>query len=135
MSTKVLDAINTGVVTGDDLQTLFHIAKENEFALPAVNVVSTSSINAVMEAAKNGLTKEQKETALANYWMQKRIAQIEVTDKEAKKRYEKIKKMQKKSNSKKELPDYATLEKTLKMQIANEKFIEELTKKAKIKLK
>jgi len=53
MSTKVLDAINTGVVTGDDLQTLFHIAKENEFALPAVNVVSTSSINAVMEAAKN----------------------------------------------------------------------------------
>jgi len=53
MSTKVLDAINTGVVTGDDLQTLFHIAKENEFAIPAVNVVSTSSINAVMESAKN----------------------------------------------------------------------------------
>jgi fructose-bisphosphate aldolase class II len=53
MSTKVLDAINTGVVTGDDLQTLFKIAKENEFAIPAVNVVSTSSINAVMEAAKN----------------------------------------------------------------------------------
>ena len=86
-------------------------------------------------AAKNGLTKEQKETALANYWMQKHISQINVTDEEAKKRYEKIKKMQKKSNSKKELPDYATLEKMLKMQIANEKFIEELTKKAKIKLK
>lgn len=53
MSTKVLDVIKTGVVTGDDLQTLFKIAKENEFAIPAVNVVSTSSINAVMEAAKN----------------------------------------------------------------------------------
>ena len=52
MSTKVLDAIKTGVVTGDDLQTLFKIAKENEFAIPAVNVVGTSSINAVMEAAK-----------------------------------------------------------------------------------
>jgi len=52
MSTKVLDAINTGVVTGSDLQTLFKIAKENEFAIPAVNVVSTSSVNAVMEAAK-----------------------------------------------------------------------------------
>jgi len=52
MSTKVLDSIKAGVVTGDDLQTLFKIAKENEFAIPAVNVVSTSSINAVMEAAK-----------------------------------------------------------------------------------
>ncbi|SFV91144.1 Fructose-bisphosphate aldolase class II [hydrothermal vent metagenome] len=52
MSTKVLDAISTGVVTGDDLKTLFTIAKENEFAIPAVNVVSTSSVNAVMEAAR-----------------------------------------------------------------------------------
>jgi len=52
MSTKVLDTVNAGVVTGDDLQTLFRIAKENEFAIPAVNVVGTSSINAVMEAAK-----------------------------------------------------------------------------------
>ena len=52
MSTKVLDAIGAGVVTGDDLQTLFTIAKENEFAIPAVNVVSTPSVNAVMEAAK-----------------------------------------------------------------------------------
>ena len=52
MSTKVLDVINAGVVTGDDLQRLFSIAKTNEFAIPAVNVVSTSSVNAVMEAAK-----------------------------------------------------------------------------------
>jgi len=51
MSTKVLDHIKPGVVTGDDLQTLFKIAKENEFAIPAVNVVSTPSLNAVMEAA------------------------------------------------------------------------------------
>ena len=52
MSIKVLDRINPGVVTGDDLQTLFSIAKAEGFALPAVNVVSTSSVNAVMEAAK-----------------------------------------------------------------------------------
>ncbi|MCF6206249.1 MAG: class II fructose-bisphosphate aldolase [Sulfurovum sp.] len=52
MSTKVLDVINPGVVTGDDLQKLFDIAKENEFAIPAVNVVGTSSVNAVMESAK-----------------------------------------------------------------------------------
>ena len=52
MSTKVLDVVQTGVVTGDDLQKLFKIAKDEGFALPAVNVVSTSSVNAVLEAAK-----------------------------------------------------------------------------------
>ena len=53
MSTKVLDVLERGVVTGDDLQTLFKIAKEEKYAIPAVNVVSTSSINAVLESAKN----------------------------------------------------------------------------------
>jgi len=53
MSIKVLDVINAGVITGDDLQKLFKIAKDECFALPAVNVVSTTSINAVLEAAKN----------------------------------------------------------------------------------
>ncbi|HIP19155.1 MAG TPA: class II fructose-bisphosphate aldolase [Sulfurovum sp.] len=52
MSTKVLDVVEAGVVTGDDLQNLFSIAKAEGFALPAVNVVSTSSINAVLESAK-----------------------------------------------------------------------------------
>jgi len=53
MSTKVLDVVEAGVVTGNDLQKLFKIAKDEGFALPAVNVVSTSSINAVLEAGKN----------------------------------------------------------------------------------
>ncbi|MBT8349007.1 MAG: class II fructose-bisphosphate aldolase [Sulfurovum sp.] len=52
MSTKVLDVVQAGVVTGDDLQKLFKIAKDEGFALPAVNVVNTSSVNAVLEAAK-----------------------------------------------------------------------------------
>lgn len=50
---KVSEKISAGVVTGQDLTTLFGIAKENHFALPAVNVVGTNSINSVMEAAKN----------------------------------------------------------------------------------
>ena len=49
--TKVLDVIKPGVVTGDDLQKLFEVAKENQFAMPAVNVVSSGSVNAVLEAA------------------------------------------------------------------------------------
>lgn len=49
---KVSDKIKPGVVTGDDVQELLKIAKDNEYALPAVNVVSTGSVNAVLEAAK-----------------------------------------------------------------------------------
>jgi fructose-bisphosphate aldolase class II len=51
MSQKVLDNLPSGVLSGDEVQKLFSIAKENEFAIPAVNVVSSSSINAVLEAA------------------------------------------------------------------------------------
>ena len=52
MSTKVLDHVKPGVVFGNDIKKIFELAKENQFALPAVNVVSTDSVNAVMEAAK-----------------------------------------------------------------------------------
>ncbi|XKM13422.1 class II fructose-bisphosphate aldolase [Orbaceae bacterium ac157xtp] len=51
MTTKILDVIKPGVVTGDDVQKLFQIARENNFALPAVNCVNTDTINAVMETA------------------------------------------------------------------------------------
>ncbi len=52
MSDKILSVVKAGVVTGDDVSKIFEIAKKNNFALPAVNVVGTNSSNAVMEAAK-----------------------------------------------------------------------------------
>ncbi len=51
MSQKILNFVKPGVVTGDDVQKIFAICKENKFALPAVNVINTDSINAVLEAA------------------------------------------------------------------------------------
>jgi len=41
-----------GVMYGDAVQELFEQAKKHQFALPAVNVIGTDSINAVMETAK-----------------------------------------------------------------------------------
>lgn len=41
-----------GVLHGDAVQELFEIAKKHQFALPAVNVIGTNSINAVLETAK-----------------------------------------------------------------------------------
>lgn len=49
--TKISEVIKPGVVTGDDVQKLFALAKAGNFALPAVNVVDTNTINAVLEAA------------------------------------------------------------------------------------
>lgn len=52
MPQKLFDFIQPGVVTGDDVQKIFKHAKENMYAIPAINVVSTNSLNAVMEAAR-----------------------------------------------------------------------------------
>ncbi|MDT0678554.1 class II fructose-bisphosphate aldolase [Autumnicola musiva] len=43
--------INPGVATGKEVQEIFNYAKKKGFALPAVNVISSSSANAVMETA------------------------------------------------------------------------------------
>lgn len=50
---KVLDAVKPGVIAGKDVQKVFEIAKANQFALPAVNVVNSDSANGVLEAAKD----------------------------------------------------------------------------------
>src|SRR5574343_238747 len=51
MPQKIFDVVKPGVVTGEDVQKIFAICKENNFALPAVNVISTDTINSVLEAA------------------------------------------------------------------------------------
>ncbi|MDD2635367.1 MAG: class II fructose-bisphosphate aldolase [Bacteroidales bacterium] len=52
MANKLFNFIDAGVITGDDVKKVFNHAKENAYALPAVNVVSTDSVNAVLEAAR-----------------------------------------------------------------------------------
>ena len=44
-------SIKSGVATGDEVQKVFALAKEKAFALPAVNVTSTSTVNSVLETA------------------------------------------------------------------------------------
>ncbi|MGA9269386.1 MAG: class II fructose-bisphosphate aldolase [Lutimonas sp.] len=48
----MVQTIKSGVATGDTVQEIFKLAKEKSFALPAANVISSSTINAVLEAAK-----------------------------------------------------------------------------------
>jgi len=44
--------VKPGVIVGDDLMKVLKYAKDNCFAIPAVNCVSTSSVTAVLEAAR-----------------------------------------------------------------------------------
>ena len=83
--------IKPGVATGDQVQEIFNYAKEKGFALPAVNVTGSSTINGVLETAaklnapviiqfSNGGAQFNAGKGLSNangltgYWMlQKRI--------------------------------------------------------------
>ncbi|ODQ66155.1 hypothetical protein NADFUDRAFT_24459 [Nadsonia fulvescens var. elongata DSM 6958] len=43
----------SGVIVGDDVRKLFDYAKEHKFAIPAVNVTSSSTVIATLEAARD----------------------------------------------------------------------------------
>ena len=45
-------SMKRGVLSGNEANELFEYAKEKKFAIPAVNVVGTNSINSVLEASK-----------------------------------------------------------------------------------
>jgi fructose-bisphosphate aldolase class II len=50
---SIKNSIAPGVITGDEVQQLFAYAKANAFALPAVNVTGSNTINAVLETASD----------------------------------------------------------------------------------
>ncbi len=52
MADQSLTGLRAGVLHGDEVQRLFQFAKANAFALPAVNVTGTNTVNAVLETAK-----------------------------------------------------------------------------------
>lgn len=45
--------IKAGVATGKEVQNIFKYAKEKGFALPAVNVIGSNTINSVLETARD----------------------------------------------------------------------------------
>ncbi|SVD35264.1 uncharacterized protein METZ01_LOCUS388118, partial [marine metagenome] len=46
-----MSKFKTGVISGEELGEVFNDAKENNYALPAVNVTNTSTVNSVLETA------------------------------------------------------------------------------------
>lgn len=53
MSTATASRFRAGVLFGEEVTELLNYANENNFALPAVNVIGTNSVNAVLETARD----------------------------------------------------------------------------------
>ncbi|EIW81920.1 fructose 1,6-bisphosphate aldolase [Coniophora puteana RWD-64-598 SS2] len=49
----LLDIVPAGVLTGENVRKVFDYAKQNKFAIPAINVTSSSTANACLEAARD----------------------------------------------------------------------------------
>jgi fructose-bisphosphate aldolase, class II len=69
-------SIKPGVATGDQVQEIFRLAKEKGFALPAVNVTTTSTVNGVLETAArlNAPVIIQFSNGGAHYWAGKGLS-------------------------------------------------------------
>jgi fructose-bisphosphate aldolase class II len=52
----VVDIVGSGVITGDNLVKLFEYCQKKNFAIPAVNCTSSSTVNAALEAARDQKT-------------------------------------------------------------------------------
>ncbi len=89
----------------------------------------------VAAESKKSLTDKEKEAALAGYWMQKKMATTEVTDKEAQDAYNKMKKAAEDANSTQKIPPFDAVKNNIKMQLAQEKVVAQLMKNAKIQVK
>lgn len=89
----------------------------------------------VAAEAKKSLTTKEKEAALAGFWMQKKMSETKITDKDAKAAYDKMKKQAKEAKSTQKIPEFKVVKNSIKMQLAQEKVVSTLMKSAKIKVK
>lgn len=53
MASTSIDGVPAGVLTGSQVSALFKYAKLHKFAIPAVNITSSSTVNACLEAARD----------------------------------------------------------------------------------
>lgn len=122
---KALNALTKGKMTWEKLP--------DEGKSQLIQMMAPSKL--VAAASKKGLTDKEKEAALAGFWMQKKMSEVTISDKEAKEAYDKMTEMAAKAKSKQKIPSFDTAKNNIKMQLAQENVVAELMKKANIKVK
>lgn len=131
MKISVKEANNALKVLTKGKMTWNKLPKEGKKQL--IDMMAPSKLIAL--ASKKQLSSKEKKAAISGYWMQKKLSKIKISDSEAKKAYDKMKKAAKKAKSKTDIPSFDKIKKSLKMQLAQEKVVSKLMKNAKIKLK
>jgi len=86
----------------------------------------------IKNKAQAEVSEEEKSQIVANYWMQKKMADMKATDKEAKEIYTKNKKFYKKDKKQLKFEDVKDY---IKMQIKQKKLVDSVMKKAKVVVK
>ena len=136
---KTAGTVNGIVITVDEAKKALEIlskGKKTWDALPAegkeqlIRMMAPSKL--VAAAATKTLSKKEVEAALAGFWMQKKMAEVKVSDKEAKEMYDKAVKAAKGA---KNIPAFEKVKNDFKMRYAQEKVVADLMKNAKIKVK
>ena len=142
VTAKTAGTVNGMVITVDEANKALNVLTKGQktwSALPAegkkqlIQMMAPSKL--VAAKANKSLNKKEKEAALSAFWMQKNVATTQVTDKEAKKAYEKMKSLASKAKSTQKIPSFKQAKMKIKMQLAQEKVVAKLMKKAKIKVK
>ncbi len=142
LSAKTAGSVNGMIITVEEANKALAVltkGKDNWSTIPKeakqqlIEMMAPAKL--VAAEAKKSLSKKEKEAALASFWMQKKMSETKVTDEEAKKVYEKMKAASKKAKSKQKIPSFQEAKNSIKMQIAQEKVVAKLMKKAKIKVK
>ncbi|MEA2048876.1 MAG: hypothetical protein U9O64_10585 [Campylobacterota bacterium] len=106
---------------------------EADGKLQLIQMMAPAKLVAV--ESKKALTDKEKEAALASFWMQKKMSETEVTDKEAQEAYTKMVDAAKKAKSTQKIPEFEAAKNSIKMQLAQEKVVSALMKNAKINVK
>ena len=139
---KTAGTVNGMIITVEEADKALEVLTKGQktwASLPAEGKTQLIQMMApaklVAAKSKKSLTEKEKEAALAGFWMQKKISETEVTDKEAKAMYEKMKAGAKKANKKQKIPPFEATKNNIKMQLAQEKVVGTLMKSAKIKVK
>jgi len=119
------------LLTKDSNKTWEGLPKDGKVQL--INMIAPSKL--VLVAAKTELSAQEKEAALSTFWMQKSMSKMNISDEEAKVAYQKLEKAAKAAKSKKKIPTFEQAKRSLKIQLAQEKTVKNLMKKATIKVK
>jgi len=83
------------------------------------------------KVALKELSLDEKHNAVSNVWLQEKIKDIQVSDKELKKAYKRVKRGYKKGK----VPSFDEIKPTLKIEVARDKYMQKLIKQIKVKLK